>query len=341
MTHINEAIEHLLKKKDLSNQMTESVAREIMTGSVNQISAAAFLTALRMKGETHEEIASFVKIMREVCMKISPKIQGTLIDTCGTGGDKLKTFNISTAAAFVAAGAGIPVAKHGNRSITSKCGSADVLEAMEVNINTSPSQVEKIIENVGIGFMYAPTFHPAMKYVQPVRKHLCIRTIFNVLGPMTNPSFAQAQVIGVYDKHLSEKIALALKNLGLTHIFVVNGNGMDEISTIAKTDIIEVLHGKLKRYTISPEDFGIQKPDITKIQANDITSSVTFFKEVLQGKKSAHLDIVLLNAAAAMVVGGKAKDLHDGFELATTVVRSGEALKKFERFKEETHRYET
>ena len=338
---ITNAIDLLLEKKNLSAEITESVAREIMNGKVNDVSIAAFLTALRMKGETPDEIASFVRIMREFCNRISPNVQGVLIDTCGTGGDNMNTFNISTAAAFVAAGAGIPVAKHGNRSISSNCGSADILEAMEVNINLSGTQVKEIIEKIGIGFMFAPNFHPAMKHVQPVRKKLAIRTIFNILGPLTNPASVQAQVIGVYDRQLSEKIALALKQVGLQHILVVNGNKMDEISTIGKTNIIEVKKGKMIKYTISPEEFGIQKPNIKHIVSTNIKTSVDCFKEVLEGKKGPRLDIVLINSAAALVVGEKAKNFQDGFDLSKRVIQSGKALEKFNQFREESIQYET
>jgi anthranilate phosphoribosyltransferase len=337
---INDAIKLAVVKQDLSPEMTAAVAREIMTGKANDTTIAAFLTALRMKGETADEIASFVQVMREFCHRISPKVKGIIIDTCGTGGDKLKTFNISTIAAFIAAGADIPVAKHGNRSVTSKCGSADILEAMGININISPSKVEKIIENVGIGFMFAPRFHPAMKHVQQLRRQLGIRTIFNILGPMTNPAFAQAQVIGVYDKQLLMKVANALKHIGLEHVLVVNGNGMDEISTLSATDVVEVSNSGLKNYVINPSDFGIKKPNLKDLQAHDIKTSVRFFKEVLEGNKSPRLDIVLLNAAAAMVVGGKAMTLQDGFDLSYRIVQSGKAKEKFEQFREESLKYE-
>jgi len=337
---INDAIKLAIEKQDLPPEMTAAVAREIMAGKANDTTIAAFLTALRMKGETADEIASFVQVMREFCHKISPNVKGIIIDTCGTGGDKMKTFNISTLAAFIAAGAGIPVAKHGNRSVTSKCGSADILEAMGVNINVTPLQVEKIIEKVGIGFMFAPRFHPAMKHVQPVRRQLGIRTIFNILGPMTNPAYAQAQVIGVYDKQLLKKVANALKHLGLTHVLVVNGNGMDEISTLSSTDVVEVSNGCLKNYAIHPSDFGIKKPNLKELQTHDIETSVRFFKEVLEGKKSPRLDIALLNAAAAIVVGGKAKTFQDGFDLSNRIVQSGKAFEKFEQFREESLKYE-
>ena len=337
---INDAIKLAVIKKDLPPELTTAVAREIMTGKANDTTIAAFLTALRMKGETADEIASFVQVMREFCHRISPNVKGIIIDTCGTGGDKMKTFNISTLAAFIAAGADIPVAKHGNRSVTSKCGSADILEAMGVNMNITPPKVEKIIEKIGIGFMFAPRFHPAMKYVQLVRRQLGIRTIFNILGPMTNPAFAQAQVIGVYDKQLLKKVANALKRLGLTHVLVVNGNGMDEISTLSATDVVEVVNGCLKNYAIHPRNFGIKKPNLKDLQAHDIETSVRFFKEILEGKESPRLDIVLLNAAAAMVVGGKAKNFQDGFDLSNHIVQSGKAFEKFEQFREESLKYE-
>lgn len=337
---IEKALHLLINHSDLSSDVTTSVARQIMQGKATETEIAAFLTALQMKGVTPDEIASFAKIMREFCHQISPKVQGTIIDTCGTGGDALKTFNISTIAAFIAAGAGIPVAKHGNRSITSKCGSADILEALGVNMNVTPTQVNSIIENVGIGFMFAPLFHPSMKYVQPVRRQLKIRTIFNILGPLTNPANAQGQVIGVYDDTLMEKMAYALNTIGLKHVLVVNGCGMDEISTIHKTKVFEVVDGMVNSFSIDPKNFVNKKPILSDIQANDLSTSVKLFLDILNGKNGPPFDIVMLNAAAAMIVGGKADNFQDGFELSKEIVKSGKAFEIFQRFKEESNRYE-
>lgn len=338
---ISEAIKLTIEGQNLSHDICVEVAREIMSGNASGMKIASFLTSLRMKGETVDEIASFAKVMKEFCNKINPKVEGTLIDTCGTGGDKLKTFNISTVAAFVVAGAGIPVAKHGNRSVTSKCGSADILEAMGVNLNLNPKQVEKTIENVGIGFMFAPLFHPAMKSVQSVRKELAIRTIFNILGPLTNPANAEAQLIGVYSKNLGFKVANALDNLGLKHVLVVYGSGMDEISTLGVTDITELKYGEVKEYTIRPEEFKIKKARINDLYAKDIETSVKFFGEVLEGKSGPRLDIVLLNAAAGIVVGGTAETIAEGLDIAYESVKSGRALEKFDQLVRETQKYET
>ncbi len=337
---INEAVKMVIEGQNLNPKICKEVAREIMNGNTSETKIAAFLTSIRMKGETAEEIASFAKVMREFCSKINPKVNGTLIDTCGTGGDKLKTFNISTAAAFVVAGEGIPVAKHGNRSVTSKCGSADVLEAMGVNLNLTPKQVEKTIEKVGIGFMFAPLFHPAMKNVQSIRKELAIRTIFNILGPLTNPANAKAQVIGVYSKSLTFKVANALNKLGLEHALVVYGSGMDEISTLGVTYIAELKDSEVTEFTISPEDFEIKKANINDLYAKDIETSVKFFREVLEGKSSPRLDIVLLNAAAGIIVSGMAETIAEGIEIAHESVKSGRALEKFEQLVEEAQQYE-
>lgn len=338
---INEAVKLAIEGQNLSPEICDAVAREIMSGNASETKIAAFLTSLRMKGETAEEIASFAKVMREFCRKINPKVNRTMVDTCGTGGDKLKTFNISTTASFVVAGEGIPVAKHGNRSVTSKCGSADILEALGVYLNLTPKQVEKTIEKVGIGFMFAPLFHPAMKNVQSVRKELAIRTIFNILGPLTNPANAKAQVIGIYSGSLALKVANALKKMGLEHVFVVYGSGMDEISTLGVTDIVELKDGKVTEFTIRPEDFKIKKASIEDLYAKDIETSVKFFREVLEGKSGPRLDIVLLNAAAGIVVGGVAETIAEGIEVARESVKSGRALEKFEQLVEETQRYET
>ena len=337
---INEAVKMVIEGQNLNPKICKEVAREIMNGNASETKIAAFLTSIRMKGETAEEIASFAKVMRDFCSKINPKVNGTLIDTCGTGGDKLKTFNISTAAAFVVAGEGIPVAKHGNRSVTSKCGSADVLEAMGVNLNLTPKQVEKTIEKVGIGFMFAPLFHPAMKNVQSIRKELAIRTIFNILGPLTNPANAKAQVIGVYSKSLTFKVANALNKLGLEHALVVYGSGMDEISTLGVTYIAELKDSEVTEFTISPEDFEIKKANINDLYAKDIENSVKFFREVLEGKSGPRLDIVLLNAAAGIIVSGMAETIAEGIEIAHESVKSGRALEKFEQLVEEAQRYE-
>src|SRR3989338_2414350 len=231
--------------------------KTIMSGNATDAQIAGFLVAMRMKGETPGEIASMVKVMREFADTIKPAVNSRLVDTCGTGGDEIKTFNISTAAMFIVAGSGIPIAKHGNRSVSSKCGSADVLEALGVKVDMEPKKVEECIEKVGIGFMFAPTFHKAMKYVMPARKQLGVRTIFNVLGPLTNPANAKGQIVGIFNPDLTEKIAEVLKLTGVERAFVVHGmDGLDEISTIGETKISELHNGKIDTYYIKPEEFG-------------------------------------------------------------------------------------
>lgn len=337
---INEAIRKVVEGHDLNGEECETVARQIMSGNATETGIAAFLTSIRMKGETAEEISSFAKVMREFCNQIGPNVSGKLVDTCGTGGDGLKTFNISTAAAFVVAGAGVPVAKHGNRSVSSKCGSADILEVLGVNINITPDQVEKTIENVGIGFMFAPLFHPAMKNVQKVRRELGIRTIFNILGPLTNPANAKAQVIGVYSSDIIMKMAVSMNDLGIEHGLVVHGSGMDEITTLGETLVAELKDGLIKEYTIEPEDFGIAKASLDELCADDLETSVSIFRDVLEGKPGPRSDIVLLNAAAGLMVGGKADSISNGLEAARESIKSGKALEKLEQLVEETKRYE-
>jgi len=338
---LQEAIKIVVNKKDLSKPIAVAAAREIMSGKATESEIAAFLIAMRMKGETADEIASFVQVMREYCFQIKPNVKGIIVDACGSGGDNLNTFNISTISSFIVAAADIPVAKHGNRSISSKCGSADILEAMGVNMQVRPTQVSSIIETVGIGFLFAPHFHPAMRYVQPVRKALGIRTMFNMLGPLTNPAFAQAQLIGIYDLNLTEKIAQAMQSIGLKRVMVVHGGGMDEITTLGKTQVVEVNNKSIRKYTIYPTEFGISIPSLKDLQAFDLKTSVRYFNEVLKGKQNPRLDIVLLNAAAVLYISGKVTSIKAGYHLASDIVQSGKAMNKFEQFKEETKRYET
>ncbi len=252
---IRQGIAKIVDGKDLSKEEGEKIMNEIMEGNATSAQIAAFLTALRIKGESVDEITSLASVMRKFCYQIQPKVNDTLVDTCGTGGDKIKTFNISTAAALVAAGAGIPIAKHGNRSVTSRCGSADVLEALGFDLKMNPKMVEKSIEEIGIGFMFAPTFHPAMKYAIEPRREIRIRTIFNLLGPLTNPASAKAQLLGVYSDHLTEPLAHVLNNLGLEQAIVVHGlNGLDEISTIGQTKITNLKQGEIITSYLDPND---------------------------------------------------------------------------------------
>ncbi len=306
--------------------------KEIMSGGATNTQIAAFLTALRMKGEKVAEITALTEVMKEFCSRIRPKVDGRLVDTCGTGGDKIKTFNISTTAAFVVAGAGVPVAKHGNRSVTSKCGSADVLEKLGLNLNLEPKEVESAIETVGIGFMFAPAFHPAMKYAIGPRREIRIRTVFNVLGPLTNPANANAQLLGVYDPKLIEPLAYTLKNLGCQEAMVVHGlDGMDEISTIGKTAVAWLKEGEVTVLEATPEDFGVKPTTPERIKGTTAEESGEITFKILNGhfyNDDPRADIVLVNASAAIIVGGKAEDFLGGMEVAHESIRSGAAYKK-------------
>ncbi|HJW27847.1 MAG TPA: anthranilate phosphoribosyltransferase, partial [Saprospiraceae bacterium] len=257
---IREGIQKIIEDSNLTFDESAEIMREIMSGKTTNAQTAAFLTALRMKGEAVEELIAFVQVMRSNCLQIQPKINRRLVDTCGTGGDKIKTFNVSTAAAFVIAGAGVPVAKHGNRSVTSKCGSADVLEKLGLNLSLQPKEVEAAIEQVGIGFMFAPSFHPAMKFAAEPRREIGIRTVFNILGPLTNPASASAQLLGVYEPKLVTPMAHALGRLGCQEAMVVHGlDGLDEISTVGKTVIAHLKEGNVVRTERKPSDFGVKK----------------------------------------------------------------------------------
>jgi len=329
---IREAIANLVELKDLTRMQTEVVMQEIMEGKTTSVQIATFLTALRMKGEAVEEITSLARVMRKYCRQIHPKVAGNLLDTCGTGGDQIKTFNISTTSAFVIAGAGIPVAKHGNRSVTSRCGSADVLEALGFRLDTPVEMVEKSIEEVGIGFMFAPTFHPAMKHAIEARREIGIRTVFNTLGPLTNPANTTSQLLGVYGDFLTKPLAKVLLNLGASHAMVVHGlNGLDEISTIGKTKVSWLKDGEISNFIIAPEDFGIERANPEMLQGSTPQeSAVTTFK-VISGRysrKDPKRSIVQLNAAAGMVVGGKVDNLEEGLALANQSIESGAAYNK-------------
>src|SRR3989338_94318 len=334
---IQEAIAKLVERKNLAQQEAEQVMSEIMEGKATDAQITAFLISLRMKGETIEEITACAKIMREKANSINPKAD-YLVDTCGTGGDKSGTFNISTAAAFVAAGAGVAVAKHGNKSVSSKCGSADVLAALGINIQLEPKMVEKCIEETGIGFMFAPLFHPAMKYVMNARKETGVRTIFNILGPMTNPAGAKSQVIGVFNHALMKDIADVMKNLGSMHVMVVNGDGLDEITIAGKTKVAELKDNKIRAYDINPEDYGFDISPLNEILGGDAQENADIITEVLKGAKGPKRDVVLLNAGAAIYVSGKALSLKEGIDAAKQSIDSGAALKKLEALKEFTNK---
>lgn len=323
---IKRAISKVIGREDLSEEEARKTMEEIMSGGATNAQIAAFLTGLRLKGEIVEEIVAFARVMREFCSRIEPKTRGILVDTCGTGGDKLNTFNISTASALVAAGAGIPIAKHGNRSVTSKCGSADVLEMCGVNIGLEPKSVEKCIERIGFGFMFAPMFHGAMKYATPVRKEIGIRTVFNILGPLTNPAGAKAQVMGVYDPSMTETLAKVLKELGTERAMVVHGlDGLDEISNVGETRISEVCDGDVNTYIMKPEDIGFERSMSDEIMGYGAEDNVLLMINLLNGGDGPRRDAVLINSAAAIIVGGKAESFEEGAEIAKESIDSGRA----------------
>ena len=329
MNLIKTAIGKLVERRNLTGEEAGGVMKNIMSGEATPAQISSFLTALRMKGETVDEITAFATAMRELAIKIHPKVDDVLVDTCGTGGDKIKTFNISTAAMFAAAGAGVKIAKHGNRSVTGKAGSADIMEALGARIDIQPEEVQRCIETVGIGFMFAPRFHVAMKHAASVRQEIGIRTVFNVLGPLTNPAGTKAQIIGVYDSKLTEKLAHVLARLGCTRAMVVHGmNGLDEISTIGYTKISELENGGVRTYTIKPEDFNLKRTTPDAIAGKGLDGNLRILLQVLRGELGPCRDIVLLNAAAAIVVGGKARDIHEGISLAASAIDSGRAYEK-------------
>jgi len=328
---MEEIINKIKNKEDLSPEEAKHAMTEIMSGRVDQPAIVEFLTALRDKGETVDEIVAFAKVMREFALKINPKVEGSLVDTCGTGGDELKTFNVSTAAAFVVAGAGVPVAKHGNRSFTSKCGSADVLEALGVKINLKPEEIDGCIEKANIGFMFAPLHHSAMKHVIGARKEIGTRTVFNILGPLASPAEVKSQVVGVYDPDVVEKIARVLVGLGVERGFVVHGSGLDEISNISETDVCEIVCDEVKKYKIKPEDFGITRANLEDLQGGMPDENAEIIRKILDGERGPRRDIVVMNAAAALVAGWKAKDLDEGIKLAEESIDSGKALEALEK----------
>ena len=328
---IREGIQKLIENTNLTLDESSEIMREIMSGKTTNAQTAAFLTALRMKGETVEELIAFVSVMRKNCCQIQPHVQGRLVDTCGTGGDKIKTFNVSTMAAFVIAGAGIPVAKHGNRAVTSKSGSADVLEKIGLNLNVEPYAVQGFIEKVGVGFMFAPAFHPAMKYAAETRREIGVRTVFNVLGPLTNPACANAQLLGVYDPKLVAPMANALGQLGCEEAMVVHGlDGLDEISTVGKTVIAHLKEGKVTEKKMDPTDFGVKKATVADLQSLTVEESAEILFKILKGKSlgDAKADFVMVNSAAGIIVGGKANDFKEGIEIARESILSGAAFAK-------------
>ena len=333
-----DVLSQLLERQDLTQDTMLAVMRQVMSGELTSAQIAAFLIALRAKGETVDEIAAAAMVMRELSTKVAIQDTEHLIDTCGTGGDGIQTFNVSTVCAFVAAAAGAKVAKHGGRSVSSTCGSADVLEALGVNVNQAPEQVAASVNEIGIGFMFAPNHHSAMKHAAPVRRELGIRTLFNLLGPMTNPATARRQVMGVFDKNLTGKLAKVLQKLGSEHVLVVHGaDGMDEISFTGDTFVAELKNGQVTEYVLNPAQFGLATHQLKDIQIKDAAESKAMILDVLHGKKGAARDIVLMNAGAAIYVSGQAESLQAGIDKAATVIDSGAALEKLNQLIERSN----
>ncbi|MBU0687240.1 MAG: anthranilate phosphoribosyltransferase [Candidatus Margulisbacteria bacterium] len=329
---IKTAIKKVLDNQNLTKEEAELTMNFIMDGNATPSQISALLIALRCKGESIEEITGFASSMREHATKIFPK-EKNLVDTCGTGGDVSGSFNISTVAAFVAAGAGVRVAKHGNRSVSSKCGSADLLEALGVKIDIPPQKVEECINEVGIGFIYAPKFHGAMKHAMPTRREIGIRTVFNILGPITNPAGAKHQILGVFSEKLTETMANVLKNLGATEAMIVHGmDGLDEISISDKTKVSHLKNGKIKNYFIKPEDLKLKKYPHQEILGGSVEENKNIATQILNGtEKGAKRAITLINAAAAILVSGLAKDLKQAKDLAERAIDTGDALEKLNK----------
>ncbi len=334
---IKEAIASVVKGSDLPESEMTAVMEEIMTGGASPAQIGSFITALRMKGETVDEITGAARVMRAKVTKVA--CPPDAVDTCGTGGDESMTFNISTASAFVAAGTGLVVAKHGNRSVSSKSGSADVLKALGVNIEAEVSRVEECLKEAGIGFLFAPMLHGAMKYAAPVRREIGIRSIFNILGPLTNPAGAKNQIIGVYDPPLTDLVAKVLFNLGSNHAFIVRGeDGLDEITLTCETKITELKGSSIRSYHIKPEDFGFTRCSPGELKGGDPEENARIIMDVLKGENGPRREIVLLNSAAAITAGGRAKTLEEGIAVARGSIDTGSALKKLEELRGITNR---
>lgn len=324
--NISNVLNKLINKEDLHLKEAKMLMKEILEGKLTSVQIAAVLISLRMKGESVGEIVGFIKIMREHMQKITTK--GVVIDTCGTGGDGAGTFNISTTTAFVVVGAGVSVAKHGNRNASSLCGSADVLEALGININLSPKQAEKLLQKTGFTFLFAPLYHPSMKYVASVRKELHVRTVFNFLGPFVSPARVKRQIIGVPDKMIAEKLARVATRLDYEHLFIISSSdGLDEISLSGNTLLFEVKRKKVKKMIISPKDFGMKKRKTEELRGGDKEKNAEIIQKILQGEKGPKRDVVIINSAAALYVAGKVKNIKEGLLLAEESIDSGHAQK--------------
>ena len=349
---IKEAIKKVVGGFDLGREEMALSMDEIMSGQATQAQIGSFITALRLKGETIEEITGAAMVMRKKALRLGPVVETvdldrddinidreTIIDTCGTGGSGTNTFNISTTTAFVVSGSGLRVAKHGNRGVSSQCGSADVMKGLGVNIDIAPDRVRECIERIGIGFLYAPLFHGAMKYAIGPRREIGIRTIFNILGPLTNPAQAGCQVLGVYREDLTDVVASVLNNLGIKRAFVVHGmDTLDEITITGKTKISELRDKKVRTFYVEPRDFGMKTAPINDIRGGTCEENARIVKAVISGKKGPCRDVVLLNASAALVAGGSAKDFLEGVKMGAESIDSGRAGKKLQQLIEFTNK---
>ncbi len=330
-------LEKLIRRENLSAEEASGLMNDIMTGRMAEAPMAAVLTALRMKGETVEEIAGFASAMRDNAVRITPKRE-RLVDTCGTGGDVRHTFNISTAAALVSAAMGIPVAKHGNRAVSSSCGSADVLEALGVNIHLPPAAVSRLIEQVGIGFLFAPHHHPAMKHAAPVRKQMGVRTIFNLLGPLTNPAGVRRQLIGVFDRDLTEVLCRVLRALGSEKAFVVHGmDGTDEVSLSGETRVSVLDGGEVRTFRFAPEDAGISRASLAEISGGSPEENAAHVRDIFNGAAGPRRDAVLLNAGFVAILGDRAGNPAEGVRMARRAVESGAARELLDRLCRASH----
>ncbi|HLD41169.1 MAG TPA: anthranilate phosphoribosyltransferase [Candidatus Omnitrophota bacterium] len=334
---IKEAIIQLIEQKGLTQSQAKEAMEEIMRGETSPAQIAAFLTALRIKGESIDEITGSALAMRGFVKRINVD-EDVVLDTCGTGGDIKHTFNISTVCAFIAAGSGLTVAKHGNRAVSSRSGSADLLEALGVNINIDQNKVEQCLKNIGIGFLFAQSLHPAMRFAAPVRRELGVRTIFNLLGPLTNPAFATHQLLGVYDARLLKVMARVLGNLGIRHAVVVHGqDGLDEVTTTAVTLVCEFKNGRLRSYSLRPVDLGIKKAKLKDLEGGNARDNAEIAKAILQGEKGPKRDIALLNAGCAIYTADKVKSIREAIELAKESIDSGNAWRKLEELRNFTN----
>ena len=335
---IKDAIAKLIERQSLTENEAESVMLEIMDGQSTTTQIASYVTALRMKGETVEEITGSARAMRAKAVRIRPA-DPIVVDTCGTGGDGAGTFNVSTTVALVLAGGGLTVAKHGNRAISSRCGSADVLTTLGVRIDLAPDRVEACLNEIGIGFLFAPMFHTAMKHAAATRQEIGIRTIFNLMGPLTNPAGASIQVLGVYDDALTDTLAKVLMNLGTRHCYVVHGqDGLDEITLTTRTRITEAKGSRITSYFIEPGDFGFERVRLKDLSGGDVEENARITRDILEGREGPRQQLVLVNAAPAFVATGKAATLQEGVERARTVIRSGAAMEKLESLIKWTNR---